>query len=68
MPSNMYEGKCIRFVLVTLLTTCKHNCMYKKKLKIPYALWLRGAVVSVSVSVTEDRGFEYRQGVRFLGA
>jgi hypothetical protein len=42
--------------------------MYKKKLKIPYALWLRGAVVIVSVSVTEDRGFEYRQGERFLGA
>jgi hypothetical protein len=29
--------------------------------------WWRGVVVIVSADETEDRGFEYHQGVRFLG-
>jgi hypothetical protein len=35
--------------------------------KVDKLTWRLGLVVIVSASRTEDRGFESRQGVRFLG-
>jgi hypothetical protein len=35
--------------------------------QITYMPWRRGVVVIVSANTTEDRGFESRLGVRFLG-
>jgi hypothetical protein len=43
------------------------NVEFYHKRRLSQKPWRRGVVVIVSANRTEDRGFEYRQEVRFLG-